>query len=250
LTDPELPTALKELTTHYHDKYAPYRDAVFPQALHGGPYTFSQPEFLRHGVEMLLRIAVFMEHIVDVTRNYAKKSLHESRRTIIFHLVSSSVSLLLIILVFLFAHYRIIQPITQVTSATLQLAQKDLAVHVPQQDMQNEIGSLARAVGVFKELAVRQEENVAALEKASAEREQLVRELQETLAEIKVLRGILPICSFCKNIRNDDGYYEQLESYIHKHSGVDFSHTICPSCMQKHYPEEYEYIMKKKQRDR
>jgi hypothetical protein len=99
---------------------------------------------------------------------------------------------------------------------------------------------------VFKELAIQQEENVAALEKASEERELLVSELRETLAEIKMLRGILPICSFCKNIRNDDGYYEQLESYIHKHSGVDFSHTICPTCMKKHYPEEYKYVMEKK----
>lgn len=191
-----------------------------------------------------------MEHIVTVTKKYAQNKLRESRRKIIFQVFSSSVSLLLIILIFLFAHYRVIQPIAQVTSATLRLAQKDLDVQVPQQNVQNEIGALARAVGVFKDLAIQQEKNVAALEKASAERELLVSELRETLAEIKALRGILPICSFCKNIRNDEGYYEQLESYIHKHSGVDFSHTICPSCMQKHYPEEYDYFMKKKQHNR
>ncbi|MCI5139174.1 MAG: GAF domain-containing protein, partial [Candidatus Electrothrix sp. AR1] len=52
-----------------------------------------------------------------------------------------------------------------------------------------------------------------------------------------------PICSFCKNIRNDDGYYEQIEAYIHKHSGVDFSHTVCPTCIKKHYPEEYKMIL-------
>ncbi|GAB6147316.1 ABC transporter substrate-binding protein [Desulfocicer niacini] len=70
-------------------------------------------------------------------------------------------------------------------------------------------------------------------------------ELRQALSEIKTLQGILPICSFCKNIRNDEGYYEQIEGYIHKHSGVDFSHTICPTCMKKHYPEEYASIMKK-----
>lgn len=246
LIAPQIPTALKELKTAYYDEYVPYREAVFSQALQGGPYILSQPEFLHHGVESLLRITVFMEHIVTVTKEYAQNKLRESRRQIIFQLFSSSVSLLLILLIFLFAHYRVIQPITQVTSATLRLAQKDLAVQVPQQEVQNEIGELARAVGVFKELAIQQEENVAALEKASEERELLVSELRETLAEIKMLRGILPICSFCKNIRNDDGYYEQLESYIHKHSGVDFSHTICPACMKKHYPEEYKYVMEKK----
>lgn len=69
------------------------------------------------------------------------------------------------------------------------------------------------------------------------------QKLQKALDEIKTLRGILPICSFCKNIRNDQGYYEQIEEYIHKYSGVDFSHTVCPSCLKKHYPEEYERMV-------
>lgn len=80
---------------------------------------------------------------------------------------------------------------------------------------------------------------------AQQEKEAFIKKLQATLDEIKVLRGILPICSFCKNIRNDEGYYEQIEEYIHKHSGVDFSHTICPTCAKEHYPEEYASIMKK-----
>ncbi|ACN16982.1 conserved hypothetical protein [Desulforapulum autotrophicum HRM2] len=66
------------------------------------------------------------------------------------------------------------------------------------------------------------------------------RKLEDAIADINQLSGMLPICSFCKNIRNDQGYYEQIEEYIHKHSGVDFSHTICPSCIKKYYPEEYE----------
>lgn len=247
LKDPRIPTALKKLQETHYDEYVPYRDTSFPQALHGGPYTYSQAEFLGQGVKMLLQIAVFMDHIVAVTKNYAENALQASQRQIIYYLLSSSISFILLILIFLFAHYRILQPITQVTSTTLRLARKDLKITVPQQDAQNEIGELARAVQVFKELAIQQEENVVALKKASAEREQLVDELQENLSEIKVLRGILPICSFCKNIRNDEGYYEQLESYIHKHSGVDFSHTICPSCMKKHYPDEYEYVMEKMQ---
>lgn len=70
------------------------------------------------------------------------------------------------------------------------------------------------------------------------------RELQRALDEIKTLRGILPICSYCKNIRNDEGYYERIEEYIHKHSGVDFSHTICPECMKDNFPEEYAEFLK------
>ncbi|MFC1885140.1 hypothetical protein ACFL2O_10250 [Thermodesulfobacteriota bacterium] len=62
-------------------------------------------------------------------------------------------------------------------------------------------------------------------------------DLVEAKSEIKQLTGILPICSYCKKIRDDQGYYEQIESYMRKHSGVDFSHTICPECMEKHYSE-------------
>ena len=55
--------------------------------------------------------------------------------------------------------------------------------------------------------------------------------------EIKILRGILPLCSFCKKIRNDKGYWEQVDIYIHKHSQADISHSICPECVKEHYPD-------------
>jgi hypothetical protein len=54
-----------------------------------------------------------------------------------------------------------------------------------------------------------------------------------------MLRGLLPICSSCKKIRNDQGYWEQIEVYIRDHSEADFSHGICPECAQKLYPELY-----------
>jgi hypothetical protein len=64
-----------------------------------------------------------------------------------------------------------------------------------------------------------------------------VENLQKALKEVKVLRGILPICSFCKKIRDDEGYWNQLEIYIKDHSDADFSHGICPVCLKEHYPE-------------
>jgi DNA-binding NtrC family response regulator len=67
--------------------------------------------------------------------------------------------------------------------------------------------------------------------------EQLVRErtreLEQTLANVKVLRGLLPICAWCKKIRDDKGYWQQIEAYIHDHTEADFSHSICPECAQK-----------------
>lgn len=64
-------------------------------------------------------------------------------------------------------------------------------------------------------------------------------ELSAALAEISDLREIIPICASCKNIRNDDGYYETVEKYIQRHSEVNFSHTICPDCLKKENPEIY-----------
>jgi hypothetical protein len=61
--------------------------------------------------------------------------------------------------------------------------------------------------------------------------------LQEALNEIKTLRGIIPICSHCKKIRNDDGMWQKIEKYFNEHSEAKFSHGVCPDCMNKYYPE-------------
>jgi len=69
------------------------------------------------------------------------------------------------------------------------------------------------------------------------ERERLILELQKALDKIKTLKGILPICASCKKIRNDTGYWEQIEVYIRDNSDADFSHSICPDCAKKLYPD-------------
>lgn len=61
--------------------------------------------------------------------------------------------------------------------------------------------------------------------------------LQRALAEVKQLSGFLPICASCKKIRDDKGYWNQIESYISQHSEAEFSHGICPECAKKLYPE-------------
>ena len=77
------------------------------------------------------------------------------------------------------------------------------------------------------------------------EHKRLVDELQKAMSEVKQLSGILPICASCKSIRNDEGYWTQLESYIRDHSEAQFSHGICPECTKKLYPEHYERIFAK-----
>ena len=65
------------------------------------------------------------------------------------------------------------------------------------------------------------------------EREKLIAELQQTLAEVKTLSGLIPICAWCKSVRNDQGYWQTVEQYVHSHSDASFSHSICPSCREK-----------------
>ena len=68
------------------------------------------------------------------------------------------------------------------------------------------------------------------------EREKLINELQNALTEIKTLSGLLPICAYCKKIRDDKGYWNQIEAYIAEHSDAKFSHSICQECAKKYYP--------------
>jgi len=75
----------------------------------------------------------------------------------------------------------------------------------------------------------------------------LVLFLYRKQRQIKTLRGLIPICSHCKKIRNDKGYYEHLEQYIAEHSDAVFSHGLCPECLQKYYPEYSHNLPKKKQ---
>ena len=72
---------------------------------------------------------------------------------------------------------------------------------------------------------------------AEHERERLVSELREALAQVKTLSGFLPICASCKNIRDDAGYWQGIESYLSEHADVEFTHGICPDCVAKLYPE-------------
>ena len=70
------------------------------------------------------------------------------------------------------------------------------------------------------------------------ERQKNIIQLEEAQSQIKILGGIIPICMHCKGIRDDEGYWNQLEDYISEHSEVQFSHGICEKCLKKHYPEE------------
>lgn len=80
---------------------------------------------------------------------------------------------------------------------------------------------------------------IADRERAEHELAKLVGELQEALAQVKTLSGLLPICASCKKIRDDKGYWTQVEVYVRDHTHADFTHSICPECAAKLYPDFY-----------
>jgi len=95
-------------------------------------------------------------------------------------------------------------------------------------------GSVGGLIGVINDITERKH-----LEK---EREQLIVKLQEALSQVKQLSGLLPICSSCKKIRDDKGYWNQIETYISEHSEALFSHGLCPDCGKKLYPQYFDEI--------
>lgn len=92
-----------------------------------------------------------------------------------------------------------------------------------------EDGRVVAAVTAFSDITERK--------KAEREREKLVKELQDALAKVKQLSGMLPICASCKKIRDDKGYWNQIEVYIRDHSEAEFTHGLCPECAKKAYKE-------------
>ncbi|HEJ83930.1 MAG TPA: PAS domain S-box protein, partial [Desulfobacteraceae bacterium] len=98
--------------------------------------------------------------------------------------------------------------------------------------IRDENGAVIGAIESIRDISDRKQQE--------EEREKLIQELQTALSEIRKLSGMLPICASCKKIRDDKGYWQQVEAYISTHSEVRFSHSVCPECARKLYPEYYE----------
>jgi hypothetical protein len=77
---------------------------------------------------------------------------------------------------------------------------------------------------------------IAERTRAQQDRERLIAELQDTISTVRTLSGLLPICSSCKKIRDDQGYWNHIERYISKHSRAEFTHGLCPECAKRLYP--------------
>ena len=86
------------------------------------------------------------------------------------------------------------------------------------------------------------EKDITERKRVANEREQLINELREALDNVQTLSGLIPICSHCKKIRDDKGYWNQIESYIQQHSTAQFSHSLCTECSDELYGDQDWYI--------
>ena len=98
-------------------------------------------------------------------------------------------------------------------------------------------GQPQRMAGVITDITERR--------RMEAEREQLVQELQQTLEKVKTLRGFVPVCASCHKVRKDDGFWEQLVKFVTDRSEAQFSHTCCPDCLRRLYPEVADDVIAK-----
>ncbi len=173
--------------------------------------------------------------------------------------ITSVVFVLAIILIML-AIVRIVKPIEFLATSAQAIGKGDYSQHI-KLTSRDEIGALESAFnqmsrdlaeyhGKMQELVkIRTEEldkanrqlkqEIADRVAIEKERKKLINELQDSLQKVKMLSGLLPICASCKKIRDDEGYWSQIESYIRDRSEAQFSHSICPECAKKLYPEIY-----------
>lgn len=103
--------------------------------------------------------------------------------------------------------------------------------------------TLSVTIAPFPEGAIIISQDITAQKQAELDRMSLIDELRRALEEVEKLRGLLPICASCKRIRDDNGYWNEVEVYFSKHSNVNFSHALCPDCTERLYPEMWKRMV-------
>ena len=126
--------------------------------------------------------------------------------------------------------------ITRTIRKGTDMAGNTVHVDVTASPIRNENGEIIGGIELIKDVT----EQI----KSGKEREKLIGELKEALSKVKTLNSLLPICSSCKKIRDDKGYWNQIESYIAKHTDSLFTHGLCPDCAKRLYPELSEDFFK------
>ncbi len=182
--------------------------------------------------------------VVKIDQDEAYAPVRSLRRMSVLMVL---LAVVVVLLVALYIAAGISAPVDQLALVAGKIADGDLTLKA-EVASNDEVGMLARAFNKMVEVLLQTSndlekkvdelrDEVVAHELSERENESLIGELQGALAEIKTLKGIVPICSSCKKIRDDQGFWNQIESYIRDHSEAEFSHGICPDCAKTLYPE-------------
>lgn len=176
-------------------------------------------------------------------------SLAEENVTQVVHaitmivIVCGAVFTILAVFVSLFVGKWATRPIVELSTVAKAIGEGKLDTRTSGHST-DEIGSLAESLNQMaenlQETMTSRDNLVSEIEqrkKAEEDRKKVIDDLEKALNEIKTLEGILPICSSCKKIRDDEGCWNQIEAYIHRHSEAELSHSICPECAKKLYPD-------------
>ncbi|CCK78682.1 putative two component system sensor histidine kinase [Desulfobacula toluolica Tol2] len=166
-------------------------------------------------------------------------------------LIGIAIIFILVLISYIFGQ-KIAKPLAILDTATQKIGKDDFKYRIDMKQ-NDEFGNLAISFNSMAKslqhsttsIAILEKE-VAARRKAEKEQEKLIKELQESLENVKTLSGLLPICAKCKKIRNDEGYWDSLEEYIQTHSNILFSHSLCSKCSDALYGNEDWYMEMKK----
>ncbi len=151
-------------------------------------------------------------------------------------------ALIVVVVVLLLLQWAVLSPLTKLTDHTLDVVKTADFTKTFSIKSQDEIGNLATAFNTMTKNVYDTGQKQKLL---INEKQNLIDELQDALNKIKTLEGFVPICSSCKKVRDDKGYWNQIESYIEKHSEALFSHSMCPDCSDKFYGNQEWYIKRK-----
>lgn len=171
---------------------------------------------------LLLAVAAFLLTMMAATYFYGRTIVADALK---LHLQSGSINAAGCMLATIFLAY-----VNEgITRSGLRITQQELV----------------RNQELNRTLEQRVAERTRELSAKNEERKELIARLEKSLAEVKLLSGFLPICSACKKIRDDSGYWNQIETYISTHSQAQFSHSLCPECLDRLYPDLRETIKKR-----
>ncbi len=154
-------------------------------------------------------------------------------RMIGYTAAAAGVAFLVILILAVMIGRSVVGPLMTLTRAaeSFGLGEMNHQVAVTSED---EVGTLAKSFNAMIEKRRHVE----------AEREQLIVDLRDALKKVKTLSGLLPVCSSCKKVRDDKGYWSQIDAYISEHSDAEISHGLCPDCMKRLYPDYWEKVKK------